>query len=155
MEPKSEKSTKKQPYQQKKRKSCKIYKLKRNQLRTRLLKTKFSSHHDDPINGSIKTIVENQFIDSIKIEELNCPICLQLFVFPFTLRCDHTFCYMCLDQLSRFTSVNDCCPCCRNSIGDHYPIRSRNIEKLLASLVSQRMSSDQKRNYLMRKAKAL
>ena len=45
---------------------------------------------------------------------LNCPICLEAFVYPKRLNCDHTFCQECLEQHIPPGALIITCPTCRS-----------------------------------------
>lgn len=54
---------------------------------------------------------------------LNCPICSDLFVNPFSLRCGHSFCSLCIrkhmDKTLNFTTSGICPVCRENAQSDH------------------------------------
>uniref|UniRef100_UPI00398E4A15 E3 ubiquitin-protein ligase TRIM62-like n=1 Tax=Pristiophorus japonicus TaxID=55135 RepID=UPI00398E4A15 len=58
--------------------------------------------------GHIKTI------DSYK-DEITCSICLQIFTYPVTLHCNHSFCLRCIQDHLKYKSPDDnyICPECR------------------------------------------
>ncbi|XP_051899658.1 E3 ubiquitin-protein ligase TRIM39-like [Pristis pectinata] len=47
------------------------------------------------------------------IEELTCPICLEIFVDPVSLQCGHHFCGPCISQALEQTTGRNACPQCR------------------------------------------
>ncbi len=40
-----------------------------------------------------------------------CGVCLDVCKLPYTLECNHTFCYMCIKY--SLSACNECCPLCR------------------------------------------
>ncbi|RNA36741.1 RING finger nhl-1 isoform X1 [Brachionus plicatilis] len=61
------------------------------------------------LNASSKKMINiNSFLD-----ELKCPICLELFQNARTLKCQHSFCSKCLEPLVKERIFS--CPQCRNS----------------------------------------
>ncbi|XP_043942122.1 nuclear factor 7, brain-like [Protopterus annectens] len=46
------------------------------------------------------------------LEELNCPVCLELFKDPVILKCGHSFCKTCIDKVWN-SAKNISCPECR------------------------------------------
>ncbi|XP_062401080.1 zinc-binding protein A33-like [Sardina pilchardus] len=55
-------------------------------------------------------------------EELTCPLCLNVFKDPLVLRCTHSFCRGCLEQIDTASSLREC-PMCRepSSVDDRVP----------------------------------
>ncbi|XP_077355367.1 E3 ubiquitin/ISG15 ligase TRIM25 [Festucalex cinctus] len=50
------------------------------------------------------------------LQELTCPVCLDVFREPYLLPCGHNFCKMCLNRLLQLTDQSHFhCPECRNS----------------------------------------
>uniref|UniRef100_A0A8C4NJ37 Uncharacterized protein n=1 Tax=Eptatretus burgeri TaxID=7764 RepID=A0A8C4NJ37_EPTBU len=49
------------------------------------------------------------------LDELTCPVCLELYKKPTTLPCGHSFCYVCINECweSRKDHVDCFCPSCR------------------------------------------
>ncbi|XP_071480923.1 uncharacterized protein [Diadema antillarum] len=73
-------------------------------------------------------------------QNLECPICLNLFNQPKSLTCSHTFCKKCLHRISQTQSDKDTinCPICRKGT----PLPSGDVDKLqtnipLSSLVDE------------------
>ena len=125
-------------------------KIGKKELRTRFLPSRRRTNPD----AKILPGREELFLRSIKIEDLACSICMELLMMPFSLRCGHTFCFYCLDSLSKHPSVCDICPCCRCYIGQEYPSRNRILESILPHLISK-LSEEELNNYLGRKKKML
>ena len=63
-------------------------------------------------------------------EDLTCPICLNLFVYPITLRCQHSFCRVCI---ATAVSRSQCCPICR-AFQTKYDVFQHSVDKILAKL---------------------
>ncbi|XP_072113428.1 zinc-binding protein A33-like [Mobula birostris] len=59
-------------------------------------------------------------LDSVDLsfrEELQCPICLELFVDPVVLGCGHNFCRSCVEGYWHHQAPDPCCPECREPAG--------------------------------------
>jgi hypothetical protein len=63
-------------------------------------------------------------------EDLTCPICLNQFVYPITLRCQHSFCRVCIAMA---VSRTESCPMCR-AYQTKYDIFQHSVDKILAKL---------------------
>lgn len=72
---------------------------------------------------------------------------MEILLRPFTLPCGHVFCFACLDDLSRFDTYCNNCPCCRGFIGEQYPMRNAQVEGLIEHYVRTKMSEEEKREY--------
>ncbi|XP_075066823.1 E3 ubiquitin/ISG15 ligase TRIM25-like [Mixophyes fleayi] len=61
-------------------------------------------------------------------QELNCSICLNLYIDPVTLRCGHNFCWVCIDRVLETQEGSGVytCPECRAECQEH-PALQRNI----------------------------
>lgn len=49
-------------------------------------------------------------------DQLQCPICLEVFKEPLMLQCGHSYCKGCLDSLSQHLDSELRCPVCRQSV---------------------------------------
>ncbi|EDM13372.1 tripartite motif protein 50, isoform CRA_a [Rattus norvegicus] len=49
-------------------------------------------------------------------DQLQCPICLEVFKEPLMLQCGHSYCKNCLDSLSEHLDSELRCPVCRQSV---------------------------------------
>lgn len=67
----------------------------------------------------------------LQVEDVTCPICLEILVAPVTLRCGHTFCAHCAQTLSKAFGRNALCPVCRQRAVPH----SATVNYLLAELL--------------------
>jgi len=110
-------------------KKLKITPITKNQLRNKLQlkmtgKTCKSCKKEEAGSSCI-------FKDTCSVTDLICSICMELLLRPFSLPCGHTFCFACLDDLSRYDVSCNSCPCCRNSIGESYPMRNKQVDALL------------------------
>ncbi|XP_052420307.1 nuclear factor 7, ovary-like [Carassius gibelio] len=54
-------------------------------------------------------------MDSLTVEELSCPVCLEIFKDPLQLSCNHNVCKECLQQLWRTKETRECPVCGRTS----------------------------------------
>ncbi|XP_068107496.1 E3 ubiquitin-protein ligase TRIM39-like [Hyperolius riggenbachi] len=65
---------------------------------------------------------------AILSEELECPVCLDIYTDPVSLRCGHNFCRFCIDRVldSQEGSAGYSCPECRERYKD-WPVLQRNI----------------------------
>uniref|UniRef100_A0A8B9HML2 RING-type E3 ubiquitin transferase n=1 Tax=Astyanax mexicanus TaxID=7994 RepID=A0A8B9HML2_ASTMX len=52
-----------------------------------------------------------------------CPICLEIFLEPVTLPCEHTFCKPCF--LETVDKANMCCPLCRKRVSTWARLNTR------------------------------
>ncbi|XP_021518163.1 E3 ubiquitin-protein ligase TRIM31 [Meriones unguiculatus] len=66
------------------------------------------------------------------LEEVTCPICMDILQEPVTIDCGHNFCLQCISQVGR-TSENIQCPLCKFSVSRH----TFRANKLLASLAEK------------------
>ncbi|XP_010902352.2 E3 ubiquitin-protein ligase TRIM21 [Esox lucius] len=59
-------------------------------------------------------------------DELSCPVCLEFFQDPVTLKCQHSVCRTCLETLTRLQETQHACPVCRRrySMDNDRPLMS-------------------------------
>ena len=80
--------------------------------------------------------MEYEYIDELSINDnLKCSICNDPFEKPVTTRCDHTFCYKCIEQ---WINTNNSCPTCRSRIANIkalVPVKTRLVLNMLDSLL--------------------
>ena len=67
---------------------------------------------------------EKNSFESLKADDLQCPICLEMVTEPIRLRCDHLLCRECFEKMLELSSRK--CPKCRKWIGG-----TRQISNLL------------------------
>ena len=67
---------------------------------------------------------ENNSFESLKADDLQCPICIEMVTEPIRLRCNHLLCRECFEKLVELSSRK--CPKCRKWIGG-----TRQISNLL------------------------
>ncbi|XP_026096022.1 nuclear factor 7, ovary-like [Carassius auratus] len=60
-------------------------------------------------------------MDSLFVEELNCPVCYEIFKDPVVLSCSHSFCKECLQRFWRTRDAQECPVCRRRSSRDDPP----------------------------------
>jgi len=76
-----------------------------------------------------------EYIDELSINDnLKCSICNDPFEEPVTTRCDHTFCYKCIEQ---WINTNNSCPTCRSRISNIKaltPVKTRLVLNMLDGL---------------------
>ncbi|XP_058846088.1 E3 ubiquitin-protein ligase rnf168-like isoform X2 [Acipenser ruthenus] len=63
-------------------------------------------------------------LDELSQADCICPICLEIFLEPVTLPCDHTFCKLCFQQT--VDKSNLCCPLCRKRVSTWARLHARN-----------------------------
>ncbi|KAK1168662.1 E3 ubiquitin-protein ligase rnf168-like [Acipenser oxyrinchus oxyrinchus] len=63
-------------------------------------------------------------LDELSQADCVCPICLEIFLEPVTLPCDHTFCKPCFQQT--VDKSNLCCPLCRKRVSTWARLHARN-----------------------------
>ncbi|MGH0170299.1 UNVERIFIED_CONTAM: hypothetical protein FKN15_063989 [Acipenser sinensis] len=63
-------------------------------------------------------------LDELSQADCICPICLEIFLEPVTLPCDHTFCKPCFQQT--VDKSNLCCPLCRKRVSTWARLHGRN-----------------------------
>jgi len=77
-----------------------------------------------------------EYIDELSINDnLKCSICNDPFEEPVTTRCDHTFCYKCIEK---WINTNNSCPTCRSQISNIKtltPVKTRLVLNMLDSLL--------------------
>lgn len=61
-------------------------------------------------------------------ENFSCPVCLEIFEYPVTLPCGHSFCDNCLDSCENM-SGSTTCPVCRTGFNAHQKSRAVHIER--------------------------
>ncbi|XP_048023267.1 nuclear factor 7, brain-like [Megalobrama amblycephala] len=54
-------------------------------------------------------------MESLSVEELSCPVCIEIFKFPVVLSCSHSFCKECLQKFWRSKKTRQCPVCRRRS----------------------------------------
>ncbi|XP_041125666.1 E3 ubiquitin-protein ligase rnf168-like [Polyodon spathula] len=62
--------------------------------------------------------------DKLSQADCICPVCLEIFLEPVTLPCDHTFCKPCFQQTVDKSSL--CCPICRKRVSTWARLHGRN-----------------------------
>ncbi|XP_076124217.1 nuclear factor 7, ovary-like [Alosa pseudoharengus] len=60
---------------------------------------------------------------SLLEEELTCPLCFDVFKDPLVLRCSHSFCRGCLEQIDTTSSLREC-PVCREPSSMNHIVRN-------------------------------
>ncbi|RMX40917.1 hypothetical protein pdam_00017664 [Pocillopora damicornis] len=61
-------------------------------------------------------------------EDLQCPVCLEIFENPISIPCGHTFCSDCLSSVENL-SGSSTCPVCRNNFNFNEKRRARDIDR--------------------------
>uniref|UniRef100_A0A673JJW5 Zinc-binding protein A33-like n=1 Tax=Sinocyclocheilus rhinocerous TaxID=307959 RepID=A0A673JJW5_9TELE len=57
----------------------------------------------------------------VSVEDLNCPVCFEIFKTPVLLSCSHSICKECLQQFWKNRKTQDCPVCRRRSSRDEHP----------------------------------
>ncbi|XP_043942070.1 zinc-binding protein A33-like isoform X2 [Protopterus annectens] len=66
------------------------------------------------------------------MEEVTCPVCLELLYFPVTLECGHNFCKSCIDRVWE-SEKQPSCPECR----EEFTSRNYAVNRLLANVIKR------------------
>uniref|UniRef100_A0A671MBC2 Zinc-binding protein A33-like n=1 Tax=Sinocyclocheilus anshuiensis TaxID=1608454 RepID=A0A671MBC2_9TELE len=61
------------------------------------------------------------FVKIVSVEDLNCPVCFEIFKTPVLLSCSHSICKECLQQFWKNRKTQDCPVCRRRSSRDEPP----------------------------------
>ncbi|XP_057684788.1 E3 ubiquitin-protein ligase rnf168-like [Corythoichthys intestinalis] len=62
--------------------------------------------------------------ETLSLDDCRCPVCLEMFLEPVTLPCEHTFCKVCfLESVDKSTL---CCPMCRKRVSTWARLNNRN-----------------------------
>lgn len=92
----------------------------------------------DEVASHRLTSTDFQYMDEASVHnELKCSICLQIFVFPVSLKsCGHTFCDLCIRETLK---TDRKCPICRRFIStdDFEPVNSTIVINMLDQLLVQ------------------
>jgi len=65
---------------------------------------------------------------NLKLEEVGCPICLEILIEPITMPCKHTLCKPCFTKNLEVTSLN--CPFCKTRVGTWHR-RAKSVDNLI------------------------
>ncbi|XP_067312919.1 nuclear factor 7, ovary-like [Pseudorasbora parva] len=76
-------------------------------------------------------------MDSKSLEELSCPVCLEIFKDPVFLSCSHSICKECLQQFWKTQETQECPVCRRRSSKDEPPF-NLTLKNLCESLIKER-----------------
>ncbi len=74
------------------------------------------------------------------VEELNCPVCYEIFKDPVVLSCSHSFCKECLQQFWRTKETQEC-PVCRRRSSRDDPPTNLVLKNLCVSFLKERNES--------------
>ncbi|XP_066564214.1 zinc-binding protein A33 [Amia ocellicauda] len=69
-------------------------------------------------------------------EELSCPVCFEIFNYPVSLKCSHSYCKACLEQYWKQKGTRECPICKRKSSVERPPINFT-LQKLSDSFKKQ------------------
>lgn len=77
---------------------------------------------------------------SFSEEDLNCPVCFELFINPVVLECSHSFCQTCIDNCwnGQFRRT---CPVCRTLCLSERPPASLVLRNIVESFRARQQSS--------------
>ncbi|KAL1263359.1 hypothetical protein QQF64_006098 [Cirrhinus molitorella] len=77
----------------------------------------------------------------ISDEDLNCPVCFELFNNPVVLECSHSFCQMCINKCwnGQFTRI---CPVCRATCVSESPPINLVLRNIVESFRVRQQSSE-------------
>jgi hypothetical protein len=88
---------------------------------------------------SLPTISSNVLSPSEFSDELECAICRETFLKPYTLQCSHTFCKKCIGSWMR---VRKSCPTCRKLL-TRQPVYNMSLDKVIQLVLKKQSSEDQ------------
>ncbi|XP_068110641.1 E3 ubiquitin-protein ligase TRIM39-like isoform X3 [Hyperolius riggenbachi] len=95
---------------------------------------------------SVSSLFKTAMASADLSEELECPICLNIYTDPVSLRCGHNFCRVCIDRVldTQERSADYSCPECREKYKDrpglHRNIALRNIAERFLSTQPEQQS---------------
>lgn len=93
--------------------------------------------------------------DAVQLDEvaqnLECNICMELFVYPVTLACSHSFCNHCIAKWMSDNKPKPVCPHCRVEIKET-PRRTIILEQMVEKVV-EKMPEDERKQHDERLAK--
>uniref|UniRef100_A0A673LQG0 Uncharacterized protein n=1 Tax=Sinocyclocheilus rhinocerous TaxID=307959 RepID=A0A673LQG0_9TELE len=76
-------------------------------------------------------------MDSPSVEELSCPVCIEIFKAPVVLSCSHSVCKECLQQFWKIKETQEC-PVCRRRCSNDAPPCNLGLKNLCESLLKER-----------------
>lgn len=67
-----------------------------------------------------RSFLESIIMDLLSVEDLTCPVCCEIFIFPVILSCGHNVCKECLQNFWK-TKNTQGCPVCRRRSSRNEP----------------------------------
>jgi len=87
----------------------------------------------------LPTISSNVLLASEFSDELECAICRETFLKPYTLQCSHTFCKRCINS---WMKVRKSCPTCRKLL-TRQPVYNMTLDKVMQVIVKKQSEEEQ------------
>ncbi|KAL0480993.1 hypothetical protein AKO1_013646 [Acrasis kona] len=90
-------------------------------------------------NDPLPEVQTNVLSTSEVIDELECIICRETFLKPYTLQCSHTFCKKCINT---WMKVRKSCPTCRKLL-TRQPVYNMTLDKILRLVLKKMKFQEQ------------
>uniref|UniRef100_A0A8C1SJ97 Uncharacterized protein n=1 Tax=Cyprinus carpio TaxID=7962 RepID=A0A8C1SJ97_CYPCA len=78
----------------------------------------------------------------VYVEDLNCPVCFEIFKTPVLLSCSHIICKECLQQFWKNRNTQDC-PICRRTSSRDEPLCNLVLKNLCESITAESASGSE------------
>ena len=83
---------------------------------------------------------------TIDLENLTCPICLEIFETPTSVQCGHTFCRGCI---STAVETKAKCPTCQKNLCEFIPKKNLIINEIIMKLFPERAQLENRVNEIL------
>jgi hypothetical protein len=90
-------------------------------------------------SSSLPAISSNVLTPSEFSDELECAICRETFLKPYTLQCSHTFCKRCITS---WMKVRKSCPTCRKLL-TRQPVYNMTLDKVMQVILKKQSEEEQ------------
>lgn len=78
----------------------------------------------------------------VYVEDINCPVCFEIFKTPVLLSCSHSICKDCLQQFWKNRDTQDC-PICRRTSSRDEPLCNLVLKNLCESITAESASGSE------------